>query len=130
MTEISLNDTQKALVRRYVDLWRRWRPGIRGFGDLEQHMECRFPVLADGIAVDDKPGYPVIVADMKDEKFYDAIFHNDDDAVADLSADELARARRYILYGEGTIPTRQWRQQIPRTVAVFTLSAATAPLIR
>ena len=130
MTEVSLNDTQKAVVRRYVQLWRRWRPGIRGFGDLENHMECRFPVLADGIAVDDKPGCPVIVADMKDEKFYDAIFRDDDDAVPDLTADELAQARQYIIHGEGGMPVRSWRQQSPRTAAVFTLRAGAAAALR
>jgi tRNA A37 threonylcarbamoyladenosine modification protein TsaB len=126
MAEVLLNDAQKGVVRRYVDIWRRWRPGIRGFADLEKHMECRFNVLADGIAVDDTPGCPVIMADTKDDQFYNAIFHEDDDAVPDLTADELAQARRYVIRGEGTIPTRKWRQQLPRTAPVFTLHAATA----
>ena len=130
MAEVLLNDVQKAVVRRYVDIWRRWRPGIRGFADLEKHMECRFPVLADGIAVDDKPGCPVIVADMKDENFYNAIFLNDDGAVSDLTADELAQARRYIIHGDGGMPVRSWGQRISRTAAVFTLNARPAAVAR
>ena len=130
MAQIALNEAQKAVVRRYVDLWRRWRPGIRGFGNLEEHMECRFAVLADGIAVSNTPGGPVIVDDMKDEKFYDAIFRNDDDAVPDLTADELVQGRRYIIHGEGGMPRRSWRQQSPRSAAVFTLQAGAAAALR
>ena len=130
MSEIALDETQKAVVRRYVDVWRRWRPGVRGFADVEQHMECRFAVLADGIAISNTPGGPVIVDDMKDEKFYDAIFRDNDDAIPDLSADELAQARRYIIHGEGGMPVRSWRQQSPRTAAVFTLQAGAAAALR
>jgi hypothetical protein len=97
---------------------------------LEQHMECRFAVLADGIAVSNTPGCPVIVEDIKDEKFYDAIFRDDDDAVPDLTADQLAHARRYIILGEGGIPVRSWRQQSPRTAAVFTFQAGAAAALR
>jgi hypothetical protein len=52
MAEVALNDEQQDVVRRYVAVWRRWRQGIRGFADLEDHMKQRHEVLVDGIAVD------------------------------------------------------------------------------
>ena len=109
MAEVALNEAQRDVVRRYVETWRRWRPGIRGFADLEDHMEKRYEVLVDGIAVDNRPGCPVITADGKDNKFHAAIFGNDDDAVPDMTADELEQIRQYILRGEGAIPIRKWR---------------------
>ena len=42
-------------------------------------------LLVDGIAVDNRPGHPVISADAKDESFYAAIFGNDDDALPDMA---------------------------------------------
>jgi hypothetical protein len=117
MAEIALNDEQQDLVRRYVAVWRRWRQGIRGFADLEDHMARRYEVLVDGIAVDNRPGRPVIASDAKDGKFHAAIFGNDDGAIPDMTADELAQARRYILHGQGGVPVRKWRELklVPRT---------------
>ena len=67
-----------------------------------------YDVLVDGITVDNRPGRPVISADAKDENFYAAIFGNDDDAIPDMTADELEQARHYIIRGEGVIPVRKW----------------------
>jgi len=49
----------------------------------------------------------VITADVKDLKFYVAIFGDDDSAAPDLTTDELHQARRYIIQGEGTAPSRR-----------------------
>jgi len=117
VAEVALNDEQQDVVRRYVAVWRRWRQGIRGFADLEDHMEQRHEVLVDGIAVDNRPGRPVIAGDAKDGKFHAAIFGNDDGAIPDMTAEELAQARRYILHGQGGVPVRKWRELklVPRT---------------
>ena len=111
MADISLSEEQKDVVRRYVAAWRRWRPGIRGFARLEDDLAKRYEVLVDGIAVDSRPGGPVITADAKDNNFYAAIFGNNDDAMPDMTADELEQARRYIIDGEGAIPIRRWRER-------------------
>jgi hypothetical protein len=108
--EIALNEEQKGIVRRYVETWRRWRPGIRAFARLEEDLDRRSEVLVDGIAVDNRPGQPVITADGKDSRFHAAIFGNDDEAMPDTTRDELAQIRRYILRGEGTLPVRRWRE--------------------
>ena len=76
MTEVGLSAAQKDVVRRYVETWRRCRPGIRAFARLEDDMDSCRGVLADGIAVDNRPGGSVIVADDKDKDFYAAIFGN------------------------------------------------------
>ena len=56
MAEIALNESQKNIVRRYVQTWRRWRPGIRSFAELESDMESHREVVVDGITVDHRPG--------------------------------------------------------------------------
>jgi hypothetical protein len=110
MAEVALNDEQQDVVRRYVAVWRRWRQGIRGFADLEDHMTRRYEVLVDGIAVDNRPGRPVIAGDAKDKEFHTAIFGNDDGAIPDMTADEVKQARRYIIHGAGAVPVRKWRE--------------------
>ena len=50
----------------------------------------------------------VITADVKDPKFFAAIFGNDDDAVPDMTADELEQARQYIIHGQRAMPVRKW----------------------
>jgi hypothetical protein len=108
MTEVTLTEQQKDVVRRYVTAWRRWQPGIRGFASLEDDMAKCYDVLVDGIVVDNRPGRPVISADAKDKNFYAAIFGTDDDAIPDMTADELEQARQYIVRGAGTMPVRKW----------------------
>src|SRR5215469_16115486 len=63
MHQTSLTESQKGVVRRYVEVWRRWRPGIRCFSELERDMENGSKVLVDGITVDDRSELPVISAD-------------------------------------------------------------------
>jgi hypothetical protein len=116
MAEMVLSEQQKGVVRRYVETWRRWRPGIRAFARLEEDLDKRYEILVDGIAVDDRPDGPVISADGKDSRFHAAIFRNDDAAVPEMTADELKQARRYIIEGRGNLPVRQWRQ-LRRNVA-------------
>jgi hypothetical protein len=111
VAEIVLSEEQKDVVRRYVTAWRRWRPGIRGFARLEDDLAKRYEVLVDGIAVDNRPGRPVIRADANDKSFCAAIFGNDDDAMPDMTTDELEQARRYIIHGEGAVPVRKWRER-------------------
>ena len=122
MAYITLTEQQKDVVRRYVAAWRRCQPGIRGFASLEDDMAKCCDVLVDGIAVDNRPGHPVISADAKDENFYAAIFGNDDDAMPDMTTDELEQARQYILHGEGAMPVRKWHmlRKSTRTVSVVT----------
>jgi hypothetical protein len=110
MAEVALSEEQKDVVRRYVQTWRRWRQGIRGFAQLEDDLAKRCAVLVDGITVDSRPGRAVISSDDKDTRFYAAIFDKDDEAVADMTPDELVQARRYIIRGEGTMPVRKWRE--------------------
>ena len=57
--------------------------------------------------VNNRPGRPLIGADAKDENFYAAIFGNDNDAIPDMTADELGQARQYIIRGEGEMPVRK-----------------------
>src|ERR1051326_3144807 len=81
MHQIALTDSQKNVVRRYVEVWRRWRPGIRGFAELERDLENGTEMLVDGISVDNRPGFPVIAADARDQRFHAAMFNDDDDAL-------------------------------------------------
>jgi hypothetical protein len=59
MHQIELTESQKGVVRRYVQVWRRWRPGIRSFAELERDIESGSKVLVDGITVDDRAELPV-----------------------------------------------------------------------
>ena len=93
MAEIALSEEQKGVVRRYVQTWRRWRPGIRAFARLEEDLEKCYEVLVDGIAVDNRPDHPVITADSKDSCFHGAIFGDDDTALPDVTVDELIQVR-------------------------------------
>ena len=123
--QTSLTESRKGVVRRYVEAWRRWRPGIRGFAELEMDMENGSKVLADGITVDDRSELPVIVADARDHRFYAAIFDYDDDAIDDITSEELDQLRQYIVFGNGVIPIRKWRRPKPKIEAiVLTPSAA------
>jgi len=62
--------------------------------------------------------------DAKDDNFYKAIFHNNDNAVLDLAIEELDQARRYIVHGEGTSLTCKWRHQMSKAAAVLMVHAA------
>jgi hypothetical protein len=69
MHQVALTDSQKNVVRRYVEVWRRWRPGIRGFAELERDMANGSKVLVDGITIDERSELPVIAADARDHRF-------------------------------------------------------------
>jgi hypothetical protein len=126
MHQMALTDPQKNVVRRYVEVWRRWRPGIRGFAELERDLENGSEILVDGIRVDYRLGFPVIAADAKDQRFHAAMFDDDDDAVDDITSEELQQVRRYILDGNGVVPVRKWRRPKPIAASVDTrVSAAT-----
>jgi len=127
MHQITLTDSQKDVVRRYVEVWRRWRPGIRGFAELERDLENGSEILVDGIRVNNRPGFPVIAADARDQRFHAALFDDDDDAVDDITGEELEQVRRYILGGSGIVPVRKWRRPKPEGAAsVATQFATTA----
>ena len=120
MHQTSLTQSQKGVVRRYVEVWRRWRPGIRCFAELERDMENGSKVLVDGITVDDRSELPVISADAMDQRFYAAIF-DDDDAIDDTTSEELDQLRRYILFCKGVMPVRKWRLSKPKIEAAVVI---------
>jgi len=124
--QTSLTESQKGVVRRYVEVWRRWRPGIRGFAELERDMENGAKVLADGITVDDRSELPVIAADARDHRFYAAIFDDDDDAIDDITSEELDQLRQYIVFGNGVMPIRKWRRPKPKIDAIVLTSVPSA----
>ena len=54
-----------------------------------------------------------------------AIFDYDDDAIDDITSEELDQLRQYIVFGNGVIPIRKWRRPKPKIEAiVLTPSAA------
>jgi hypothetical protein len=108
MDQAVLLEEQKCMIRRYVEVWRHFRrlPDRQsGFVDLEDDMNKGAGMLLCGLLVETS-ATRVITADVKDPKFYTAIFENDDSAAPDLTTEELHRARRYIIQGEGTAPPR------------------------
>src|SRR5947209_17934728 len=76
-----LTPQQKDMVWRYAHcaaLWRRMgHSRNRSFASLESDMAAGNEILADGIAIDGRPGYPVVIGDAKDPEFFAAIFRND-----------------------------------------------------
>jgi hypothetical protein len=108
MDQSELAERQKGVVRRYLEVWRHFRrlPDRQsGFVDLEDNMNKGSGMLLCGLLVE-ASSTMVITADVKDPKFYTAIFGNDDSAAPDLTTEELNQARRYIIQGEGTAPSR------------------------
>jgi len=124
MHQTSLTESQKGVIRRYVEVWRRWRPGIRCFAELERDMENGSKVLVDGITVDDRSELPVISADTMDQRFHAAIFDDDDHAVDDMTSEELGQLRRYILFGKGVMPVHKWRLSKPKIDAAVVIPSA------
>ena len=109
MSKGELNGEQKSVVWRYVEIWRRWRrlpSGYRSFAGLDDDMAQGFGMLLCGILVAPQPS-SVIIADTKDPEFFAAIFGSDNNAVPDMTPDELEEAREYIMRGEGTVPVRK-----------------------
>ena len=135
MAEIVLSEQQKGVVRRYVETWRRWRPGIRAFARLEEDLDKRYEILVDGIAVDDRPGGPVITADGKDSRFHAAIFGNDDTAVPEMTAASIARANEIRGFSTSLVMVRNCDATIEMMMGQWTSSSsgswsATGPAAR
>ena len=110
MSYVELTDEQKKLVWRYVETWRRWRQlpdGYRSFADLEDDLAQGSGMMLCGLLLEPGASH-VISADVKDPKFFAAIFRDDDSAVPEMTAEELNQARQYIIKGEGTAPIRWW----------------------
>jgi hypothetical protein len=100
-----LNQDEKDLVWRYVHcagLWRRKRH--RTFASLESDLRAGYEVVADGIAVGEQSGEPIILSDAKDPEFFAAIFKNDNSAIPEVRALDLERLRGYVISGEGELP--------------------------
>jgi len=115
MSKVELNDEQKNVVRRYVEVWRRFRrlpDGDRSFANLDEDLAQGPGMLLCGILVEAEANW-VITADVKDLQFFAAIFRNGDSAVPDMTAQELKQARQYIIHGKGTAPVRWWWAKPP-----------------
>jgi len=110
MSKVELNDEQKNVVRRYVEVWRRFRrlpDGDRSFANLDEDLAQGPGMLLCGILVEAEAN-SVITADVKDLQFFAAIFRNGDSAVPDMTAQEVKQARQYIIHGKGTAAVRWW----------------------
>jgi hypothetical protein len=115
MDQAVLLEEQKCIIRRYVEVWRRFRrlPDRQsGFVDLEDDMNKGSGMLLCGLLIEAQAS-SVITADVKDPKFHTAIFGGNDDAAPDMTTEELRQARRYIIHGEGSSPIRWWRANPP-----------------
>lgn len=115
MDQTELSDEQKGVVRRYIEVWQRFRrlPDRQsGFVDLEDDMKKGSGMLLCGLLLEAQ-ATSVITADVKDPKFHSAIFGSDDSAASDMTAEELHQARRYIIQGEGTAPVSWWWAKPP-----------------
>ena len=102
-------EEQKCIIRRYLKVWRRFRrlpDRQNAFVELEDDMNKGSGMLLCGLLVEAQASR-VITADVKDSRFYAAIFGNDDRATPDMTAEELHQARQYIVYGKGSSPVRQ-----------------------
>ena len=99
MDHTELSDEQKGVVRRYIEVWRRFSrlPDRQsGFVDLEEDMKKGPGMLLCGLLVEAQAS-TVITADVKDPKFHTAIFGGNDDAAPDMTPEELRQARCYII---------------------------------
>jgi hypothetical protein len=115
MDQTEFAEAQKSVVRRYLEVWRQFRrlPDRQaGFVDLEDDINKGSGMLLCGLLVDAQAS-TVITADVKDPKFYAAIFGGDDSAAPDMTRDALRQARCYIIHGEGTVPSRWWWAKPP-----------------
>jgi hypothetical protein len=100
-----LTQEQKNIVWRYAHcaaLWRRDRG--RNFASLEYDLATGYEIVADGLLIDAKPDFPVILGDAKDPEFFAAIFKNNDAAIPNMRATDLERLRHFIIDGEGELP--------------------------
>jgi len=124
MSRNGLTEEQKALICRYVEVWRRFRGlpdgSSRNFEKLQDDLAQGSGMFLCGLLVQAQ-SRTLITADVKDPKFHAAIFGNDDSAVSDITPDELQHARRYIIDGEGSARVRWWWGEPPLPEAVAPL---------
>src|ERR1051326_3435455 len=102
-------EEQKCIIGRYLEVWRRFRrlPDRQSaFVELEDDMNKGSGMLLCGLLVEAQANR-VITADVKDPKFYAALFGNDDRAAPDMTEAELHQARQYIVHRKGSSPVRQ-----------------------
>ena len=124
-----LTNAQKKLVWRYVEVWRRFGrlpDGHRSFAKLEEDLEQGSGMLLCGLLVEAQIN-TVITADVKDPKFHAAIFANDNNAVPDMTPEELEQARGYIIEGEGQAPAHWWWAKPPVPAAAGNKNGEPAP---
>ena len=96
MDQTELVEKQKEVVRRYLEVWRAFRrlPDRQsGFVDLENDMNKGSGMLLCGLLVE-ASATMVITADVKDPRFYAAMFGNDDSAAPDMTTEELHQGGR------------------------------------
>jgi len=67
-------------------------------------MTAGYEIVADGIAIDGRPGYPVVIGDANDPEFFAAIFRNDNSAIPEMRTVDLEQLRRRVIEGEGELP--------------------------
>jgi hypothetical protein len=67
-------------------------------------LQAPYQVSVDDGQLVRRTAATVITGDVKDPKFFAALFENDDSAAPDMTPDELKQARRYVIHGEGTVP--------------------------
>lgn len=100
-----LTQEQKNTVQRYADcaaLWGRNRD--RNFTSLEYDLAAGYEIVADGLLIDARPEYPVILGDGNDPEFFAAIFKDDNTAIPNMRAIDLEQLRRFVVDGEGELP--------------------------
>jgi hypothetical protein len=132
MNNVEVSDAHKKLVWRYVETWRRWRrlpDGYRSFADLEDDLAKGYGMLLCGLLIEQQANH-AITADIKDPKFFAAIFRDDDSAISDMTAEEVHQARRYIIHGKGKVPVRKWDADAQSVVPVTFRASAAPEVIR
>ena len=80
MNRNELGEEQQKVVWRYVEVWRRFRrlpEDYRNFAQLEDDLAQGSGMLLCGILIEPEAA-TVITADVKDPKFFAALFENDD----------------------------------------------------
>ena len=127
MSNVEVSDAHKTLVWRYVEAWRRWRKlsdGYRSFDHLEDDLAQAYGMPLCGLLIEPQASH-AITADVKDPKFFAAIFRDDDSAVPVMTAEEQRQARRYIIEGKGKVPVRKWDDYTHRDAPeTYRISAA------
>src|SRR5438874_13729555 len=104
MKRNELSEEQQNVVWRYVEVWRRFRrlpEEHRHFVQLEDDLAQGSGMLLCGILIEPEAA-AVITADVKDPKFFAAIFENDDSTMPYITPDGLRTSPSYGIHGSGT----------------------------